>query len=63
MLIKFIYILKFHMKQISIFSKQARKYRFKHFDDSKDFIEYSNDIWMICIEILKNTVQIKNVKY
>ena len=51
------------MKQISIFSKQARKYRFKHFDDSKDFIEYSNDIWMICIGILKNTIQIKNVKY
>ena len=32
------------MKQISIFSKQTRKYRLKHFDDSKDFIEYSNDM-------------------
>ena len=31
-----------------------------HFNDSKAFIEYSK-IWMILI--LKNTIQIRNVKY
>ena len=34
----------------------------KHFDDDKSFIEYSNDIDDI-YKTLKNTIQIKNIKY
>ena len=36
----------------------------KNFNDSKAFIEYSNDMdWMIFIKTLKNTTQIKKVEY
>ena len=34
----------------------------KHFNDSKAFIEYSNDMDDFT-KILKNTIQIKNLKY
>ena len=34
----------------------------KHFNDSKVFIEYSNDMYDI-YKTLKNTIQIRNVKY
>ena len=34
----------------------------KHFNDSKAFIEQSNDI-MIFIKLLKNTIQVRNTKY
>ena len=30
--------------KISVFNKQKRKYRLKHFSDPKAFIEYSNDM-------------------
>ena len=33
-----------------------------HFNDDKSFIEYSNDIDDI-YKTLKNTIQIKNIKY
>ena len=36
----------------------------KHFNDSKAFVEYSNDMTqMIFIKTLNNTTQIKNIKY
>ena len=34
-----------------------------HLNDSKAFIKYSNDMDDIYIKILKNTIQIKKVKY
>ena len=34
----------------------------KHFNDSKAFIEYSNDIDDF-IKTLKNNIQIRNIKY
>ena len=42
--------------------KKREDVRTKHFNDSKAFIEYSNDMANI-IEILKNTIQIRNVKH
>ena len=35
----------------------------KHLNDSKTFAKYSNDMDNFYIKILKNTIQIKNVKY
>ena len=44
-LIKFIYIQKIHMKlNISCFINKIEYTGLKHFNDSKTFIEYSNDL-------------------
>ena len=59
-MIKFIYMLKIHMKQnnINFYSTKEKV----HFYDSQAFIEYSNDMEEFT-KTLKNTTQIKNVKY
>ena len=51
------YEAKYHL----LINKQEER-GLEHFHDSKDFIEYLNDI-MIFIKILKNTIEIRNVKY
>ena len=37
--------------------------RLKHFNDSKVFLLNTQMIWMIFTKILKDAIQIKNVKY
>ena len=43
-------------------SLKTRKYRVKAFNNSKPFIEYSNDMDDIIIKLLKYIIQIKSVK-
>ena len=42
---------------------KQEKTSFKHFTDSNNFIEFSNDMDNNYIKILKNIIQIKNEKY
>ena len=45
MLIKFIYMIKIHLKQTSIFSiNKSDSTGLKHLKDSKTFVEYLNDM-------------------
>ena len=43
-LIKFVYMLKIHLKQYQLLINKCKSTGLKHFNDSKDFIENSNDI-------------------
>ena len=44
-LIKFIYMLKIHTKEnINFFLNKWKSTGFKHFNDSKAFLEYSNNM-------------------
>ena len=43
-------------------SFKMRKYRVNAFNNSKAFIEYSNDMDDIIIKLLKYIIQIKSVK-
>ena len=43
-LIKFIYMLKLYMKQNELLVNKRESTDIKHFNDSKAFIEYSNDM-------------------
>ena len=51
---KFIYMLKIHMKKISIFNKQTRKYRIKLSEQLEGLLN-TLMIWMIFTKILKTT--------
>ena len=60
-------MLKIHMKQIFFINYQflinkQKSAALNYFNDSADFIEFSND-WMMFIKVLKNAIQIKNGKY
>ena len=56
-------MLKIHMKQnINFQLKKRERTGLKYSNDPK-FLLNTQMIWMIFIKTLKNTIQIKNVKY
>ena len=57
-------MLQIHMKQnINCRLTNIKIVGLKQFDDPKAFTEYLNDMGVVLMKILKNTIQIKNIKH